>query len=73
MNNAQNNNVMQNIIVTANTLATETADQRAARIAEFNARCAPSYAAYNRGVRNTQTIAAKKAVLDATRKYNAIR
>ena len=72
MNNAQNKATMNNVIVTPETLATESNEQRAARHAEFYARCNPNYAAYNRGIRTAETIAAKKAVVAATRKLNTI-
>jgi hypothetical protein len=44
---------MNNIICTPQILATETKEQRAARLSEFYARCNPNYAAYNRGIRTT--------------------
>lgn len=58
---------MQNIICTPEILATETENQRNARHAEFYARCAPAYAAFNRGERTPQAMAAKRAVMQATK------
>jgi len=72
MNNAQNTATMNNVIVTPETLATESNENRPARHAEFYARCNPNYAAFNRGVRTAQAIAAKKAVLAATKTLNEI-
>ena len=70
-NDKQTHNDMNNIIVTPETLATESNEQRAARHAEFYARCNPNYAAYNRGQRTAETIAAKKAVVAATQSLKA--
>lgn len=71
MNNGNTPPKMNNQIVTAEILATETKEQRAARLAEFYARCSPDYARYNRGERTAKAIAAKKTVVAATKKLQA--